>query len=107
MGSDRCFRYFGAAASVVWALLASGCGSQRAGPAGGFTPQVTVVTLKAQPVTLTRDLPGRTSAYLVAEVRPQVNGIVKQRLFTEGAFVKAGQPLYQLDDAIYRAAVNS
>jgi membrane fusion protein (multidrug efflux system) len=107
MGSYRCFRYFGAAASVVWALLASGCGSQRAGPPGGFTPQVAVVTLKAHPVTLTRDLPGRTSAYLVAEVRPQVSGIVKQRLFTEGAFVKAGQPLYQLDDAIYRAAVNS
>jgi membrane fusion protein (multidrug efflux system) len=64
---------------------------------------VTVVTLAPQTVTLTRELPGRTSAFLVAEVRPQVSGIVKQRLFTEGGNVKAGEPLYQLDDATYRA----
>src|ERR1019366_8334502 len=76
-------------------------------PGGGAPPQVTVVTLKAEPVTLTREFPGRTNAYLVAEVRPQVSGIVKQRLFTEGAMVKAGQPLYELDDAIYRAQYNS
>ena len=106
MGGNRS-RCLGAAASAVWMLLIGGCGAQRGGPPGGFTPQVTVVTLKTQPVTLTRDLPGRTSAYLVAEVRPQVNGIIKQRLFVEGAFVKAGQPLYQLDDAIYRAAANN
>lgn len=70
-------------------------------------PAVTVVTLKSEPVTLTRELPGRTNAYLVAEVRPQVTGIVKERLFTEGSLVEAGQPLYQLDDATYRAAYNS
>ncbi len=58
-------------------------------------------------MTLTRELPGRVSAFLVAEVRPQVSGIVKQRLFTEGGTVKAGQPLYELDDAIYRAQYNS
>jgi membrane fusion protein (multidrug efflux system) len=62
-----------------------------------------VVTLAPQTVTLTRELPGRTHAFLVAEVRPQVDGIVKQRLYTEGATVRAGQPLYQLDDATYRA----
>ena len=62
--------------------------------------QVTVVTLKPKAVTLTRELPGRTSAFLVAEVRPQVDGIVKQRLYTEGSVVKAGQPLYQLDVAL-------
>jgi len=72
-----------------------------------MTPQVTVVTIKPQSVTLTRDLPGRVSAFLVAEVRPQVSGIVKRRLFTEGGTVKAGQPLYELDDAIYRAQWNS
>lgn len=65
--------------------------------------EVTVVTLQPQTVTLTRELPGRTSPYLVAEVRPQVSGIIKSRLFTEGSRVKAGQPLYQLDDAIPRA----
>ena len=76
-------------------------------PPGGFTPQVTVVTLKAQPVTLTRELPGRTNAYLVAEVRPQVSGVLKKRLFEEGSLVKAGQPLYEIDDAIYRAQLES
>lgn len=92
---------------LAGALTLGGCGGQapQAG-APGPTP-VTVVTLKAQPVTLTRELPGRTSAYLVAEVRPQVTGIVKQRLFTEGGSVKAGQTLYELDDAIYRAEYNN
>ena len=66
-----------------------------------------VVTLEPQTVTLTRELPGRTTPFLVAEVRPQVDGIVKQRLYTEGGSVKAGQPLYQLDDATYRADVAS
>lgn len=70
-------------------------------------PAVTVVTLKAEPITLTRELPGRTSPYLVAEVRPQVTGIVQDRLFAEGSQVDAGQALYQLDDATYRANYNS
>jgi len=70
-------------------------------------PAVSVVTLTEQPVVLTRALPGRTNAYVVAEVRPQVTGIVQERLFDEGSLVKAGQALYQLDDAKYRAAFNS
>jgi membrane fusion protein, multidrug efflux system len=70
-------------------------------------PAVTVVTLKAQPVTLSRELPGRTTPYRVAEVRPQVTGIIRERLFEEGARVEAGQPLYQLDDATYRADFES
>ena len=101
----------GCAALLLAALLqlsACGGGAPPGGmPPGDFTPQVTVVTLKAQPVTLTRELPGRTNPYLVAEVRPQVSGIVKKRLFTEGALVQAGQPLYELDDAIYRAQLDS
>jgi membrane fusion protein (multidrug efflux system) len=72
-----------------------------------MTPEVSVVTLKPQSVALTRELPGRIAAFLVAEVRPQVSGIVKRRLFTEGGTVKAGEPLYELDDAIYRAQYNS
>jgi membrane fusion protein (multidrug efflux system) len=92
---------------AMLALAACGGGAPHGAPGGDFTPQVTVVTLKSQSVTLTRELPGRTNAYLVAEVRPQVSGIVKQRLFTEGAIVKAGQPLYELDDAIYRAQLES
>lgn len=70
-------------------------------------PAVTVVTLKAQAVTLSRELPGRTNPYRVAEVRPQVSGIIRERLFEEGAEVAAGQPLYQLDDATYRADFES
>ena len=75
--------------------------------AEGPAPQVSVVTLKHQEVTLTRELPGRAHAFLMAEVRPQVGGIVKRRLFTEGGMVAAGQALYELDDASYRAAFDS
>jgi membrane fusion protein, multidrug efflux system len=86
------------------ALVVAGCGRKQDGaPQGPGAMPVTVVTLRAEPVTLVRELPGRTSAFQVAEVRPQVSGIVQRRLFTEGADVKAGQPLYQLDDATYRA----
>jgi membrane fusion protein (multidrug efflux system) len=71
-------------------------------PAAGPV-EVGIVTLVPQSVTLTRELPGRTSPFLVAEVRPQVTGIVQRRLFTEGGKVQAGDELYQLDDATYRA----
>jgi membrane fusion protein (multidrug efflux system) len=68
---------------------------------------VEIVTLKTQPTQLEVELPGRTTAYRVAEVRPQVNGIVKERLFTEGARVKAGDLLYQIDPATYQAKFDS
>jgi len=68
-------------------------------------PQVGFVTLHAQKVALDDELPGRTVAYRMAEVRPQVDGIITKRLFDEGASVKAGQPLYQIDPATYQAAV--
>jgi membrane fusion protein (multidrug efflux system) len=83
--------------------LVAACGGDQAAPQGPDAVPVSVVTLAPKTVTLTRELPGRTHAFLVAEVRPQVDGIVKQRLYTEGATVRAGQPLYQLDDATYRA----
>jgi membrane fusion protein (multidrug efflux system) len=65
------------------------------------------VTLHPQPVTITTDLPGRTVAYRIAEVRPQVSGVILERLFTEGGEVKAGQQLYQIDPAQFRAALES
>ncbi|MDB6091726.1 MAG: efflux transporter, family, subunit [Gammaproteobacteria bacterium] len=68
---------------------------------------VGVVTVKPQSVAITTDLPGRTSSYRVAEVRPQVSGVVLKRLFVEGAEVKAGQPLYQIDPAPFRASYDS
>ena len=66
-------------------------------------PEVGVYTLQAQPLTLTTELPGRTASYRVAEVRPQVNGIVQKRLFTEGTEVEQGQQLYQIDARTYQA----
>ncbi|WP_281349751.1 efflux RND transporter periplasmic adaptor subunit [Propionivibrio limicola] len=74
---------------------------------GGKAPEVGVVTLAAQPLTLTTELSGRTSAYMVAQIRPQVGGIVQKRSFIEGAMVKAGDLLYQIDPASYQAAYAS
>lgn len=69
--------------------------------------KVGIVTLATQAYTLTTELPGRTAAYRVAEVRPQVNGIIQKRLFKEGSDVKANQQLYQIDPAIYEANLKS
>jgi membrane fusion protein (multidrug efflux system) len=68
---------------------------------------VGVVTLKAESQTLSTELPGRTRAFMISEVRPQISGIVQKRLFTEGAIVKAGQHLYQIDPVAYKVAVAS
>ncbi len=70
-------------------------------------PEVGVVTLAPQRVKIDTELAGRTSAYLIAEVRPQVGGIIKKRLFTEGSDVKSGEALYQIDPAPYQAALDS
>ena len=95
-----------ASSPIILAILLSACGGEQAPPAPP-PAAVTTVTLKAETVTLTRELPGRTRPFLVAEVRPQVSGIVERRLFEEGGLVKEGQPLYQLDDASYQADASS
>lgn len=95
-----------AALSLGLCLVLAACG----GPADqgqAPTPTVGVVTIKPQMVALDMDLPGRTSAYKVAEVRPQVGGIILKRQFTEGTDVREGQSLYQIDPATYRAAYDS
>src|SRR5574338_1249528 len=75
---------------------------------GGYpSPQVEVVTIQPHQVTLSKELPGRTAAYRVAEIRPQVHGIITKRFFTEGSDVKAGEQLYQIDQAPYQAAYDS
>ncbi|MDA8521555.1 efflux RND transporter periplasmic adaptor subunit [Acidovorax sp. NCPPB 4044] len=89
------------------ALLLSGCSDKAAKPPPRGPVEVGVVTLQPERQSVTTELPGRTSAYLVAEIRPQVGGIVQKRLFTEGADVKAGQVLYQLDPAPFEAALAS
>jgi len=90
----------------IGALLLSACAGHAAPPPAP-KPTVTVVTLRASPVSLTTELPGRVSAYRIAEVRPQVSGVILRRLFTEGDRVSAGQQLYQIDPAPYEAALAS
>jgi membrane fusion protein (multidrug efflux system) len=87
------------------ALAACSSGKTAAPP--NPPPEVGVVTLHPQPVTITTDLPGRTVAYRVAEVRPQVSGVILKRLFIEGGEVKAGQQLYQIDPAPFQANLES
>jgi membrane fusion protein (multidrug efflux system) len=89
-------------AALLAALLLSACGKQTPPPPP--PKEVGVVTVQMQPVTLTTELPGRTSPYESSEVRPQVDGIITQRLFREGELVHAGQTLYQIDPAPYAAA---
>ena len=90
-------------------LISGGCGksTEGAGQSKGGAPEVAVVVMKEEPVAITTELPGRTSPYLVAEVRPQVNGIIQKRLFIEGADVKAGDVLYEIDPAPYQASLDN
>ena len=95
----------GSAAFVALALL-SACGKEQAPPPPP-TPTVGVVTVGEESVVLTSELPGRIAAVETSEVRPQVSGVVRDRLFTEGAMVSKGQVLYAIEDAPYRAALAS
>ncbi|MDL2216546.1 efflux RND transporter periplasmic adaptor subunit [Desulfovibrio sp. OttesenSCG-928-M14] len=89
---------------TLLACLSSGCEKQS--PQGGPTG-VRYIEIKGEKLVLTTELPGRVSAYMTSEVRPQVTGIVQERLFEEGADVKAGDVLYQIDPALFEAACNS
>ncbi|MBI5076320.1 MAG: efflux RND transporter periplasmic adaptor subunit [Nitrospirae bacterium] len=90
-------------------LVLTGCGKKNAttGQTPAGPPEVGIVVVKPQRVVLTTELAGRTAAFFIAEIRPQVGGIIQKRLFTEGADVKAGEVLYQIDPASYQAAYNS
>jgi membrane fusion protein (multidrug efflux system) len=92
---------------IISTLALTACGSKDEAPPPPQAAAVTVVTLKTESVTLTRELAGRAEASQEAQVRPQVGGIVERLLFTEGGSVRAGQPLYQLDQTAYRADANS
>ena len=92
--------------AISLTTLLSACKEEPA-TAAAPPPKVGVITLQPQAFALTSELPGRTSDYRVAEVRPQVNGIILKRLFTEGREVKAGQQLYQIDPALYAATLKS
>ena len=89
-------------------VAAAGCARKDDGNRGQQGPApFGYIVVHTQPVQVTQELAGRTSAWLVADVRPQVTGVVKSRLFTEGGAVKAGQSLYQIDPATYQAAYDS
>lgn len=97
-------------ASLSLVLLASGCGEaseaqQKAGGNRGPT-QVGFITVSETAVPVVSELGGRAVAFETSEVRPQVSGLVQRRLFSEGSFVRQGQPLYQVDPSLYQAAVN-
>lgn len=97
------------AAVLSGVAVLAGCGQQQNPPAAAApaAPQVAVLEVRAEEVPLVLELPGRTAPYLIAEVRPQVTGIVKQRPFREGSEVAAGELLYQIDPATYQAAYDS
>ena len=94
--------------AAMAALLAAGCNQQKQAGAGAGAPrppqQVGVVALQPQSVAITAEVPGRITPYLVAEVRPQVAGIIRERKFKEGGEVKKGDVLYEIDPATYQAA---
>ena len=95
--------YLVATGLVLAGLLATGCKSKKSEGAAAGPAEVATVTIHPERAVLTTELPGRTCAYLVAEIRPQVNGLIQTRLFREGANVRAGDLLYEIDPAPYQA----
>ena len=95
-------RYLPLAIAAIASLAGCGAGARKDKPGG--TPEVGYVIARAGAVPIIVELPGRTTAYQTSEVRPQITGIIRERLFTEGAYVRAGQPLYRIDPSLYSAA---
>ncbi|EOT8833597.1 efflux RND transporter periplasmic adaptor subunit [Escherichia fergusonii] len=92
---------------IISAVLLAGCKEKEETQAVHAEPHVTVHVVKSAPLAVTTELPGRTSAFRIAEVRPQVSGIILQRNFKEGSDVQAGDSLYQIDPATYQANFDS
>ncbi|HDR2890066.1 TPA: efflux RND transporter periplasmic adaptor subunit [Enterobacter asburiae] len=101
------FRLLPLSGLIVCAALLAGCDGQDAQQQHPQSPQVSVYIVKSAPLAVTTELPGRTDAFRVAEVRPQVSGIILRRNFAEGSDVNAGDSLYQIDPATYQAAYDS
>ncbi len=93
-------------APLFCGVLLTACDRQPKAPPKPPPADVATITVTQKPVLLTTELPGRTSPYLIAEVRPQVSGLIQKRLFTEGSDVKAGQKLYEIDPAPFQAAMD-
>ncbi|WP_202302051.1 multidrug efflux RND transporter periplasmic adaptor subunit AcrA [Dryocola clanedunensis] len=107
MNKNRGFTPLAAVLMLSGSLALTGCNDNEAQQSAPQAPEVGVVTLKSAPLQITTELPGRTSAYRIAEVRPQVSGIILKRNFEEGSEIKAGVSLYQIDPATYQAAYDS
>ncbi|MBA0167564.1 MULTISPECIES: efflux RND transporter periplasmic adaptor subunit [Pectobacterium] len=109
MNKNRRLTPLAAVLMLSGSLMLAGCdgGNNQQGGAQQHMPEVGIVTLKTEALNVMTELPGRTSAYRIAEVRPQVGGIVLKRNFVEGSDVKAGASLYQIDPATYQASYNS
>ncbi|MDX9788423.1 MAG: efflux RND transporter periplasmic adaptor subunit [Desulfobacterales bacterium] len=95
------------AAVPLFSLCMPSCQRQQQASAPPPIPEVVALTVQPQKILLTIELPGRTSAYRIAEIRPQVAGLIQKRMFTEGADVKTGDVLYQIDPASFQAALNN
>lgn len=109
MNKNRGLTPLAAVLMLSGSLVLTGCNDKETQQQGAQqpAPEVGVVTLKAEPLNITTELPGRTAAYRIAEVRPQVGGIILKRNFVEGGDIKAGESLYQIDPATYQAAYDS
>jgi membrane fusion protein (multidrug efflux system) len=106
--SPMSVKYLTPLAALAFAALLMACQREPQAPArAGIMPSVSVVTLEARRLTLSDQLPGRTAPLRIAEIRPQVNGLIQRRLFTEGTDVKAGQVLYQIEPAPFQAVLDS
>ncbi|RLC14909.1 MAG: efflux transporter periplasmic adaptor subunit [Deltaproteobacteria bacterium] len=92
---------------MLFSIFSIGCERQQQAPPPPPVPVVSTITVSTQPVVLETELPGRTSVYKIAQIRPQVNGLIQKRMFTEGSDVKAGQILYQIDPTPFQAAVDN
>ncbi|MBE5201543.1 efflux RND transporter periplasmic adaptor subunit [Pectobacterium quasiaquaticum] len=109
MNKNRGLTPLAAVLMLSGGLILAGCNdsNNQQGSAQRQMPEVGIVTLKTEALNVMTELPGRTSAYRIAEVRPQVGGIILKRNFVEGSDVKAGASLYQIDPATYQANYNS
>ncbi|WP_312950052.1 multidrug efflux RND transporter periplasmic adaptor subunit AcrA [Superficieibacter sp.] len=107
MNKNRGFTPLAVVLILSGSLALTGCDDKQEQQGAQQMPEVGIVTLKSEPLKITTELPGRTSAFRIAEVRPQVSGIILKRNFTEGSDVKAGVSLYQIDPATYQAAYES
>ena len=94
-------------AALLGGLLLGGCDDTGRSQPPPQVPEVAVVTVQPQKVVLTTELPGRTAAFRIADIRPQANGLIQKRLFMEGSDVKPGQILYQIDPAPFQAALDN